>query len=94
MYDRSDLQPSQKSKISEVAAYLSKNPSLQVGIDSSLDPSGIDPRNQTLSDRRSNSVRDALIEAGVPAAKIQTGIHGDAKLVRDRRIGLLVSTAK
>jgi outer membrane protein OmpA-like peptidoglycan-associated protein len=92
MYDRSDILASQQSKISEVAEYLSKNPSLQVGIDSSLDPSGIDPRNQALSDRRSEAVRSALMAAGVPAARIRSGVRGDAKLVRDRRIGLLVST--
>ena len=92
MYDRSDILASQKSKIQEVAEYLSKNSSLQVGIDSSLDPNGIDPRSQALSDRRGDAVRSALIEAGVSAARIQTGVQGDAKLVRDRRIGLLVST--
>jgi outer membrane protein OmpA-like peptidoglycan-associated protein len=92
MSNQSDLQASQKAKISEVAEYLSKNPSLKVGIDSSMDPSGLDPRDQSLSDRRTGSVRDALMAAGVPAARIQTGVRGDAKLVRDRRIGLLVST--
>jgi outer membrane protein OmpA-like peptidoglycan-associated protein len=92
MYNQSDIQASQKGTISEVAEYLSKNPSLKIGIDSSLEPNGIDAANQTLSDRRAEAVRAALMQAGVPAAKIQTGVRGDAKLVRDRRIGLLVST--
>ena len=90
--NRSDILASQKSKISEVAEYLTKNPSLKVGIDSSIDPNGSDARNQLLSDQRGDAVRSALIEAGVPAARIQTGVRGDAKLVRDRRIGILVST--
>ena len=92
MFNQSDILASQKPTISEVAEYLSKNPSLKVGIDSSIDPSGSDPRDQTLSDRRTGSVREALIAAGVPAARIQTGVRGDSTLVRDRRIGLLVST--
>jgi outer membrane protein OmpA-like peptidoglycan-associated protein len=84
--------PSQQGTISEVAAYLSKNPSLKVGIDSSTDPRGGDARNPMLSNSRSDSVRDALVQAGIPAARIQTGVQGDPKLVRERRVGLLVST--
>jgi outer membrane protein OmpA-like peptidoglycan-associated protein len=92
LYDRSDIEASQKGKISEVAEYVSKNPSLQVGIDSSIDLSGNDPRDRTLMDQRRDAVRDALMQAGVPADRIQTGVRGDPTLVRDRRIGLLVST--
>ena len=44
---------------------MNQNPSLRVGIDGSMDPRGTDPRNQDLSDRRVNTVRDALIQAGV-----------------------------
>jgi outer membrane protein OmpA-like peptidoglycan-associated protein len=93
LYDRSDIEASQKGKIAEVAEYMSKNPSLKVGIDSSIDPSGNDPRDRMLTDRRRDAVRDALMQAGVPAERIQTGVRGDPKLIRDRRIGLLVSTS-
>jgi OOP family OmpA-OmpF porin len=92
LYDRSDIEASQKGKIAEVAEYMSKNPSLQVGIDSSIDPSGNDPRDRTLTERRRDAVRDALMQAGVPGDKIQTGVRGDPTLIRDRRIGLLVSS--
>ena len=92
MDNRSDILPSQRGTISEVAAYLSKNPSLKVGIDSTIDPGGVDARNPMLSNRRSDAVRDALVQAGIPAARIQTGVHGDPKLMRERRVGILVST--
>ena len=36
-------------------------------------------------------VRGALIVAGVPSAKIQTGAFGDPQLRRDGRVGVLVS---
>jgi outer membrane protein OmpA-like peptidoglycan-associated protein len=91
-FNRADLQTSEMSKVSEVAAYMKQNPSLRVGIDGSMDPRGTDPRNQDLSDRRISAVRDALIQAGVPTSKIQSGAYGDAKLARDRRVEVLVRT--
>lgn len=91
-FDRADLQTSEMSKVSEVAAYMKQNPSLRVGIDGSMDPRGTDPRNQDLSDRRVNTIRNALIEAGVPASKIQAGTFGDTQLTRDRRVEVLIRT--
>lgn len=91
-YDRAEIRSSDASKISEIAVYMNQNPSLQVGIDGSMDPRGTDPRNQNLSDRRIGAVRDALIQAGVPAYKIQAGAFGDTELTRDRRVEVLVRT--
>jgi outer membrane protein OmpA-like peptidoglycan-associated protein len=92
-YDRSDMQAADSSKVNEIAAYMNQNPSLQVGIDGSMDPRGTDPLNQDLSDRRVSAVRNALIQAGVPAYKIQAGAFGDARLTRDRRVEVLIRTA-
>ena len=94
MYDRSDIPASQEATIAEVAEYLMRNPSIQVGIDNSPDPRGTDPRDQNLNDRRTEAVREALLRAGVSSARIQTGVSGDGQLLRDRRIGLLLSTAR
>jgi outer membrane protein OmpA-like peptidoglycan-associated protein len=93
-YNRSDMQAADSSKITEIAAYMNQNPSLQVGIDGSMDPRGSDPRDQSLSDRRIGAVRDALIQAGVPSSKIHTGAFGDTRLTRDRRVEVLISTSK
>jgi len=92
-FDSSDLQASDTGKVSEITAYMRENPSLRVGIDGSMDPRGSDPRNQALSDRRIGTVRDALIQAGVPAHRIQTGAFGDQGLRRDRRVEVLISTS-
>jgi len=93
-FNRADIQASDTSKVSEIAAYMKQNPSLRIGIDGSMDPRGTDPRNQDLSDRRISAVRDALIQAGVPSSKIQSGAYGDAKLARDRRVEVLISSSK
>jgi peptidoglycan-associated lipoprotein len=92
-YDRSELRASEMKKVSEIAHYLKKNPSLNVGLDGSMDPRGTDPRNQDLNNRRVSAIRDALVEAGVPASKIQMGAFGDTQLLRDRRVAALICTA-
>jgi outer membrane protein OmpA-like peptidoglycan-associated protein len=92
-YNRSDLQASEAKKVSEIARYMKANPSLKIGLDGSMDPRGLDPRNQGLSDRRVSAIRDALIKAGVPASKIQLGAFGDKQLARDRRVAVLLCTA-
>ena len=93
-YDRAVIQPADSTKIAEIAAYMRQNPSLQIGVDGSMDPRGTDPPNQVLSDRRVSAVRSALIQAGVPASRIQTGPFGDEGLRRDRRVEVLISTSK
>jgi outer membrane protein OmpA-like peptidoglycan-associated protein len=93
-YDRADVQSADATKVAEIAAYMKQNPSLQVGIDGSMDPRGTDPRDQKLSDRRVDAVRTALIGAGVPAYKIKTGAFGDTGLTKDRRVEVLISTSR
>jgi outer membrane protein OmpA-like peptidoglycan-associated protein len=87
------MQDTDTRKVSEITEYMNQNPSLRLGIDGSMDPRGSDPRSQDLSDRRVNTVRDALIQAGVPANRIQAGSFGDAGARRDRRVEVLVSTS-
>lgn len=92
-FNSAAIQPSDTNKVSEIADYMKQNPSLQVGIDGSMNPRGTDPRNQDLSNRRVDAVRNALIQAGVPASKILTGAFGDARLTQDRRVEVLINTA-
>jgi outer membrane protein OmpA-like peptidoglycan-associated protein len=83
-----ELSSSDRSMISEIATYMAKNPSLQIGLDGYRDPN-----NQYLSERRVAAVRDALVADGVPSYKIQTGAFGDPQLRADRRVEMLLSTA-
>jgi len=91
-FNRADLSFYELTKVSEVATYMKQNPSLQVGIDGTMDSNGTNPQNSDLNDRRISAVRTALIEAGVPAAKIRTGTFGDPQLMRDRRVEVLIRT--
>jgi outer membrane protein OmpA-like peptidoglycan-associated protein len=80
-------------KVSEIARYMKKNPSLTLGLDGSMDPRGTDPRNQDLCDHRVSAIRDALVQAGVPTSRIQNGAFGDTHLAHDRRVAALLCTA-
>lgn len=80
-YDRSDIRYSESRKPAEIAAYMSQNPSVRLGIDGYTDSRGTSQYNQPLSQRRVTTVRDALIQAGVPADRIETGTFGTDRLV-------------
>jgi len=80
------------SKVSEMANYINQNPSLQLGIDGSMEPAGTETRDQNLSDSRVDTIRSALLQAGVPAYKIRTGAFGDPQLTRDQRVEVLISS--
>jgi outer membrane protein OmpA-like peptidoglycan-associated protein len=101
-FDKSDIRLDEMSKLSEIAAYMQRNPSSKVGIDGHTDPRGTDRYNQALSEGRVNAIRDALMKAGVPADRIQTGAFGESQLKcsesteacwqRDRRVEVLIGT--
>ena len=54
-YNGANITTVDQSKVTEIAGYLNPNPSLQVGIDGSMDPRGNDPRDQGLSDVKTGS---------------------------------------
>jgi outer membrane protein OmpA-like peptidoglycan-associated protein len=75
-YDRSDIRYSESRKPAEVAAYMSQNPSVRLGIAGYTDMQGTNQYNLPLNQRRVAAVRDALIQAGVPSDRIETGTFG------------------
>jgi len=101
--DKSDIRPNETRKVTDIAAYMKQNPSVQVGIDGFADPRGTDQYNQTLSERRVIAIRDALVKAGVASDKIKTGAFGEQRVKchesteacwqSDRRVEVLMGTA-
>jgi hypothetical protein len=77
------IRPAEISRASEIAAYLVQNPSLEVAIDGTGDD---------LSTRRTASVRSALMQAGVPAYKIQMGAFAVPNERHDGQIEVLIKT--
>jgi outer membrane protein OmpA-like peptidoglycan-associated protein len=79
-YDKATIRPAEMSKTSEIATYMNQNPSVRLGIDGSTDLlRGTNQYNVALSQQRVTNVRDALIQAGVSADRIETGGFGVAR---------------
>jgi outer membrane protein OmpA-like peptidoglycan-associated protein len=99
-FDKSNVRANEMYEINAIAAYLQKNPSVTIGIDGHADPRGNDRYNQALSERRVAAIKSALMKAGVPAEKIQTGAFGESRpkcneqteacWQRDRRVEVLM----
>jgi hypothetical protein len=84
-----EILSAQAGVISDMADYVKRNPSLQVGIDGYLDS-----RNADLSNNRVNVIKDGLIKQGVPAERIKVGAFGDNKLRREGRVEVLIESAQ
>jgi outer membrane protein OmpA-like peptidoglycan-associated protein len=66
-----------RNKARDVATYMERNPSQRIALDSS-------------STSRVGVARAALIDAGLPVDRIQSGGYGDPQLRRDGRVEVLV----
>jgi outer membrane protein OmpA-like peptidoglycan-associated protein len=99
-FDRSDIRYSESKKPAEIATYMTQNPTARLGIDGYTDSRSSTQYNLPLSQRRVATVRDALIQAGVPADRIETGTFGTDRSLcnpateqcaqRDGRVEVLV----
>ena len=81
---------SEQYKITEIAAYLRDNPTLQIGLDNAVSTDGNNDRD--LANRRVNAIRDSLVQSGVSRDKIQYGAIGDPSNRREQVVEVLFST--
>lgn len=71
------------SSVKALAAYLQAGPSASVRIEGHTDSQGTAAANLMLSQRRADAVRDVLVAAGVPRAKVQAVGRGQLQPVAD-----------
>ncbi len=76
-YDKSNLTPEASNLVAEASARALANDIDTVVVEGNADRSGGSAYNQTLSLRRANIVRDALIANGVPAEMIRSEAYGE-----------------
>jgi outer membrane protein OmpA-like peptidoglycan-associated protein len=95
------LKSGAREKLAKVAGILLAYPSLSIEVGGFTDNVGSDSMNQTLSERRSGSVRDYLVQQGVATTSISSKGFGNSLPVssndsaagrqQNRRVELLVS---
>jgi outer membrane protein OmpA-like peptidoglycan-associated protein len=73
---RSELKSGAGRKLDQLAQFLVEHPDRRVQIDGFTDSVGTDSYNEELSQRRANTVREALISRGVESSRIGTEGYG------------------
>jgi outer membrane protein OmpA-like peptidoglycan-associated protein len=76
--DSDVLRPAAIERLRPLAGYLRANPGVRVAIDGHTDSRGTDAHNQDLSERRAQSVREALDDMGVVRARFRVQGHGES----------------
>jgi len=80
---RAALRPEAKSSLGKLVAFVNKDPSKPIRIEGHTDSRGNANANQLLSQKRADSVRDALIAAGVAASRMTSVGLGEDNPVAD-----------
>jgi OOP family OmpA-OmpF porin len=77
------LLPGAAQVLTNAAATLKKHPDLVIEVAGHTDSDGSAANNQGLSERRANTVRDFLVNAGVPRANLSARGYGEARPIAD-----------
>ena len=98
---KSDLRPAAREALAKFSGIVLNYPTLQLVVEGYTDSTGSEEFNQTLSDKRAESVRDYLVAQGLNAGSITAKGLGEAMPVADnstaagrqknRRVEIIVS---
>lgn len=99
-----EVEPRYQEKLDRVAALLSEHPRLTVALEGYADHRGDAAYNQALSEQRIETVKQALIDHGIDAARIQATAYGESRSTGaegdvdgwalERRVGLSITDPK
>jgi len=78
-FDSSVVNPSERPKLDDMAAYVRENPSHIITIEGHCDERGTAEYNRSLGERRAQACREYLTGAGVDGNKLQTISYGKEK---------------
>lgn len=81
-HDKSVIKADYRSEIARAAEFLANYPTMSALIEGHADSNGTHPYNQALSERRANSVRQALINGyGISPSRLSTQSYGETRPV-------------
>ncbi|MBW2180218.1 MAG: OmpA family protein [Deltaproteobacteria bacterium] len=82
--NKSFVRPAYHERIKEVADYMNKHSDVDAVIEGHTDSRGSDQYNQSLSQRRADSVRQYLIDKfGISASRLTAKGYGESKPIAD-----------
>jgi len=98
---KADLKPGAREKLAKISGIVLAHPGLKLEVEGHTDSVGSDSMNQTLSERRAESVRSYLVSQGIRRESITARGFGESRPVADnnnaagrqanRRVELVVS---
>lgn len=74
-----------RANLGRVVEFVQRNPNARIRIEGHTDSTGSANLNQSLSQRRADAVRQALVEEGVPASRMEAVGFGQDRPVADNR---------
>ena len=78
-YDKSDVRADQQAAVQSDAQFLTQHSNINFTIEGHCDDRGSTEYNLALGDQRANTVKNALVTAGIGAARIKTISYGKEK---------------
>ena len=95
-FDSADLKPGAYSELDRVANVLNSYPQTTIRVEGHTDAKGAADYNQKLSERRAQSVRDALVQRGVAAQRIEAVGYGKSQIISpddaaNRRVVIVIN---
>jgi len=78
-YDKYDIRPDQQATLQADARWLAAHPNVSFTIGGYCDDRGSTEYNLALGENRANSVKQALVQAGIGASRIKTISYGKEK---------------
>ncbi len=78
-FDKHNINGAAQAVVNQVVADYNANKSTAISVTGHTDRSGSDAYNEKLSEQRADAVRQALIDAGVPADAITTAWKGESE---------------
>ncbi|HXH40461.1 MAG TPA: OmpA family protein, partial [Thermoanaerobaculia bacterium] len=84
---KTSLKPGAKKTLTRIAKQLQSDPSLKISVEGHTDNVGGKAKNQALSEKRANSVRDYLVSAGIASDHITaTGSGEEAPVATNKTV--------
>ena len=78
-FDSSVVNPSERPKLDDMAAYMRENPNHVITIEGHCDERGTAEYNRSLGERRAQACREYLTSTGIDGNKLQTISYGKEK---------------